>query len=193
MASYVTVAELKAVLGVEDLYPDADLQDVCDTASNILDKYLTYKAVSINAAALPDHNVQTAYYWTSTQPPFSVGESVTISSYYGAPFTGTQTVTAVGDYSFQTSKNHGSDHPKVTLIPTGRAVTASQTAMYETVAEIRMAALLLAEDVWSARQSPAGQAQGVDFQPGPYRMGRSMLARVIGLIGVHRDVNGMIG
>jgi len=58
---------------------------------------------------------------------------------------------------------------------------------------VRTAALMIAVDVWNARTVPGGQAQGVDFVPGPYMMGRSLLTRVAGLIGRYRDVNGMVG
>jgi len=34
--SYVTVADLKSVLGVGDLYPDADLQQVLDASQNVV-------------------------------------------------------------------------------------------------------------------------------------------------------------
>jgi hypothetical protein len=35
--------------------------------------------------------------------------------------------------------------------------------------------------------------QAVDFNPGPYRMGRSLLSRVVGLISEYRDPKSMVG
>jgi hypothetical protein len=53
--------------------------------------------------------------------------------------------------------------------------------------------MMIAVDVFNSWTVPGGQAQGIDFQPGPYIMGRSILSRVMGLISRYRDVDSMIG
>jgi hypothetical protein len=35
--------------------------------------------------------------------------------------------------------------------------------------------------------------QGVDFAPAPYRLGRSMLQRIMGLLGKDVDTNSLVG
>lgn len=70
------------------------------------------------------------------------------------------------------------------------AVDANGVADYP---EVREAALAIAVDMWQARKAPGGQAQAADWTPGPYRLGRSILGRVSGLIGDHLDPRGMVG
>lgn len=192
MADYIDIDELKDVLGVGDFYPDATLQTVIDTTNALIDSFLTYKAAGLTAAQF-DHPTSTATYWTQQRVNFSVGEDINITTYYGAPFEGTQTVTAVGEYTFTTSKSHSGSHDRTELVPRGRAIDNGQIGMYDTDPQVRMAALQIAVDLWAARQAPNGSAQGVDFVPGPYKAGKSMLSRVIGLLGNRRDVEGMVG
>jgi hypothetical protein len=63
----------------------------------------------------------------------------------------------------------------------------------EEPAPVREAALTLAVDIWQSRVAPGGQLNAVDFTPGPYRMGRSMLARVSGLLAPWMATESMIG
>jgi hypothetical protein len=51
------------------------------------------------------------------------------------------------------------------------------------VLPVHEAALVLAIDVMQNRTAAGGQNVGIDGQPGPYRMGRSLLDRVSGLLG----------
>ena len=79
------------------------------------------------------------------------------------------------------------------LLPRGSAVLTSQAALYDTTPEVREAALAVACDIWITRTGTLGQS-GVDFQsPAPYRLGRSMLTRVSGLLGKHLDTRGYLG
>ena len=104
----VTVAELKAVLGVGNLYADEQLQSVCDAAGQVVGSYVTLE----------------------------IGEE-----------------------------------PEA----------------------VKQAALAIALDIWQSRQAPFGTPQGADFQPGPYRMGRSLISRVTGLIAPYMNVGSMVG
>jgi len=47
-ATYVTVAQLRSVLGVGTLYSDADLESACQTAQDILNQYLWFNSISSN-------------------------------------------------------------------------------------------------------------------------------------------------
>jgi hypothetical protein len=64
---------------------------------------------------------------------------------------------------------------------------------YEEVPEVVEAATAIAVDMWQSRLAPGGQMQAIDFTPGPYRMGRSLLTRVSGLLGAHMDTGSFVG
>ena len=57
----------------------------------------------------------------------------------------------------------------------------------------QQAGLVIAVDIWQARTAAAGQPIGLDFQPGPYQMGRSLTTRVSGLIAPYRAVGTLAG
>jgi hypothetical protein len=188
----ITLSELKAVLGIGDIYADAIVQAVADSAENIILSYLIFDDVSIVGASLTN-NTARFYCHDNT---FVVGQALTVSG-CGSPFNGSRTVTKVGydEYgvSFFEAAITNADITKRSIIPNGRAVLTSQAALYDTTPEVREAALAVACDIWITRTGTLGQ-QGVDFQsPAPYRLGRSMLTRVSGLLGKHLDTRGYLG
>jgi hypothetical protein len=188
----ITLSELKAVLGIGDIYADSIVQAVADSAENIILSYLIFDDVAINAVSLTD-NVARFFCYDNT---FVVGQVLTVSG-CGAPFDGSRTVTneTVDEYGvtyFEAAVTNA-DIAKRRVIPNGRAVLTSQAALYDTTPEVREAALAVACDSWITRTGTLGQ-QGVDFQsPAPYRLGRSMLTRVSGLLGKHLDTRGYLG
>jgi len=188
----ITLSELKAVLGIGDIYSDAIVQAVADSAENIILSYLIFDDVAIKSVSLSG-NVATFYCYENT---FVAGQALTISK-CGAPFDGSRTVVdsfngAYGEHYF-TAAITNADIIRRDIIPTGRAVLTSQAALYDTTPEVREAALAVACDMWITRTGTLGQ-QGVDFQsPAPYRLGRSMLTRVSGLLGKHLDTWGYLG
>jgi len=188
----IALSELKAVLGIGDIYADAIVQAVADSAENIILSYLIFDDVSIVGASLTN-NVARFYCHNNT---FVVGQALTVSK-CGAPFDGSRTVTKVGydEYgvSFFEAAITNADVTKRSIIPNGRGVLTSQAALYDTVPEVRESALAVACDIWITRTGTLGQS-GVDFQsPAPYRLGRSMLTRVSGLLGKHLDTRGYLG
>ena len=188
----ITLSELKAVLGIGDIYADAIVQAVADSAENIILSYLIFDDVAIKSVSLSG-NVATFYCYENT---FVAGQALTVSK-CGAPFDGSRTVVdsfngAYGEHYF-TAAITNADVIRRDIIPTGRAVLTSQAALYDTTPEVREAALAVACDIWITRTGTLGQ-QGVDFQsPAPYRLGRSMLTRVSGLLGKHLDTRGYLG
>ena len=188
----ITLSELKAVLGIGDIYSDAIVQAVADSAENIILSYLIFDDVAIKSVSLSG-NVATFYCYENT---FVAGQALTVSK-CGAPFDGSRTVVdsfngAYGEHYF-TAAITNADIIRRDIIPTGRAVLTSQAALYDTTPEVREAALAVACDIWITRTGTLGQ-QGVDFQsPAPYRLGRSMLTRVSGLLGKHLDTRGYLG
>ena len=188
----ITLAELKAVLGIGDIYADAIVQACADSAENIILSYLIFDDVTIKAVSLSS-NVAYFYCYENT---FVAGQVLTVSK-CGAPFDGSRTVVdsfngAYGEHYF-TAAITNADIIRRDIIPTGRALLTSQAALYDTTPEVREAALAIACDIWITRTGTLGQ-QGVDFQsPAPYRLGRSMLTRVSGLLGKHLDTRGYLG
>jgi hypothetical protein len=189
----ITISELKAVLGIGDIYADSIVQEVADAAENILLSYLIFDDVAINGVQLTN-NVARFYCYDNT---FVVGQALTVAG-CGSPFNGSRTVTKVGydEYgvSFFEAAITNANITKRKVIPNGRALLTSQATMYDTgYPEVSEACLAIACDIWITRTGTLGQ-QGVDFQsPAPYRLGRSMLTRVSGLLGKHLDTRGYLG
>ena len=203
----ISLSEFKAVLGIGSIYADAIVQAVADSAENIILSYLIFDDVAIQSVKLKD-NVATFYCFENT---FVTGQALTVTG-CGAPFDGSRTVlesgygasfdglpsildTRYNNYQipFFTAAITNADITERKIIPVGRAVLASQAALYDATPEVREAALAVACDIWITRTGTLGQ-QGVDFQsPAPYRLGRSMLTRVSGLLGKHLDTRGYLG
>jgi hypothetical protein len=183
----ISITELKSVLGIGSIYPDAEVQQVADAASDIILSYLEFNRSSIVAVELED-NVAT--YYTVEPHDFVVGSALTVT---GCPttFNGSRTVTARRAASFDVSIT-AADVIETPIRPYGRAVLTSQAALYDANASVREACLALAVDIWETRKGTMGQ-QGVDFAPAPYRLGRSMLQRIMGLLGKDVDTNSMVG
>ena len=182
----IDIEELKDVLGIGDIYADSVVQEVADAADNVLTSYLTKNDWAVIAHSRTNL-VNTIY--TSTVHDCYIGQSVTVVN-CGSNFNGTKTLTAVTAYSMSYTGN-GADYPKHRIVPSG-TVSATQYVDYSTVPEIREAALAIAVDIWAQRMGTMGQ-QGVDFQPAPYRLSRSLMTRISGLTAKHINVGTYVG
>jgi len=183
----IDIEELKAVLGIGDIYDDAIVQEVADAAENIILGLLTKNQWGVIAHSRINL-VNTIY--TDRPHDVYVGQSVEIEN-CGQNFNGTKTITKVTEYSMEFAGS-GADYPKHGIVPSG-TVSAHQYIDYDDVPEVREAALAIACDIWITRTGTLGQ-QGVDFQsPAPYRLGRSLFTRVSGLLGKWMDTRGMVG
>lgn len=60
-------------------------------------------------------------------------------------------------------------------------------------AAVKEATLAVTIDIWQSRQAPGGNMNAADFTPGPYRMGRSLLSKVSGLLGPYYLDNWQVG
>jgi hypothetical protein len=183
----IDIEELKDVLGIGDIYADSVVQEVADAASNVILSYLTFNDAAIIAVKV-ESNVAT--YFTDSRHNFAVGASVVISG-VRSPFSATKTITEKGDLYFKVALT-SADVKEEEVIPSGRAVLASQTTLYDAVPEIREGALSIAVDLWAQRMGTMGQ-QGVDFQPAPYRLSRSLMTRISGLTAKHINVGTYVG
>ena len=190
MPSIVLASELRTILGVSSsLYNDAYLNDIIDTSENIILPMLVTFASDIKAVKL-ENNV--AYLTTSTIHEFTEGQSVVITG-CGAPFNGTRTVTddEISEYVF-TAAITNADVLAKNIIPAGKA-TLSGASTYVGNANVESAVLAVAVEVFQSRTAAGGQIEGVDFAVTPFRLGRSLFNRVVGLLGPYIDTETMIG
>lgn len=187
--SLIDLDDFKAVLGVGDIYPDATLEGVMDSAELVLKSFLNLHRASIVSVDITNN---LARFYTRAAHGYSVGQEVTVDR-VGAPFDGTHTITRVFSNQFQATITNAN----VTLReirPDGNCILDGQETYYDDIPQIREAALMIAVDLWNARQSAQGIANDATFAPGiPYRMGRSLVSRVAGLISGYRDPSSMVG
>ena len=212
MATIVTVAELRSILGVSTaLYNDAYLTDVIDTAESVILPMLVKYSSPIDVVALQD-NIAT--YYVLGDNNFSVGQSVVVTG-VGAPFNGTFTILESSnlDYdSFVLRSNSrifldgsyrefngfftvaitNADITERKVIPSGLA-TLSGASTYVGNSAVESAVLAVSVEVFQSRIAPGGQIEGIDFtQVSPYRLGRSLFNRVSGLLGAFIDTDSMV-
>lgn len=187
--SLIDIDDFKAVLGVGDIYPDTTLEGVMDSAELVLKSFLNLHRAGIVAVELTDN---LARFYTRAVHGYSIGQQVDIDR-VGAPFDGTRTITAVYSRQFNAAITHANVTHRINK-PDGNCVLNGQETYYDDIPQIREAALMIAVDLWNARQSAQGIASDATFAPGiPYRMGRSLVSRVAGLISGYRDPDSMVG
>jgi hypothetical protein len=212
MATIVTVAELRSILGVSvSLYNDAYLTDVIDTAESVILPMLVKYSSPIDVVSLQD-NIAT--YYVLGDNNFSVDQSVVVTG-VGAPFNGTFTILESSnlDYDsfilrsnsrifldgsyrefngFFTVAITNADITERKVIPSGLA-TLSGASTYVGNSAVESAVLAVSVEVFQSRIAPGGQIEGIDFtQVSPYRLGRSLFNRVSGLLGAFIDTDSMV-
>jgi hypothetical protein len=188
--SLTTVAELRSALGVGTLYSDATLQEVCDATDAVLLPML-WKPVWFSIAHSNIVGTGTLYFDIPVRDIFYVGQSVTIAN-SGTKYNGSKTITSVGDYSISITTTHTVAQPYHPIEPYG-TVTAEIYTDWTTDSAVQQAALQISVDIWQARQTTSSGGVAVDFQPGPWKMSSSLLARIRGLIAHALDPRSMVG
>ena len=214
-ATYVTEAELRANLGIENLYSSNIVEEVCQTAQDLLNQFLWFDSAPIVGASLQD-NIVTLM--VANPAIFSTGQIVTVSG-CGATFNGSYTITGTipwtagtttqlpsiafnnyafnwpNGYSFIQYAKTASNVNFFRVLPYGSAVGADlKTSTYATTPAIREASMILAVDIWLARQVSQTGGVSIDgFSPSPYRMGNSMIGKIRGLIAGYTNPNVMVG
>ena len=188
-ATYVTKAELRTLLGIGALYADSVVEEVCQAAENIIKGYLWFNDYNIVASEITSTTSATVY--TDKKHNILVGETVVVEN-CGAKYNGSKTVSAKTDYSITYTINNGTVELKHPVVPYG-TLSATTHIDYATTPEVREASAMIAVDIWQARQSSNAGGISPDFQPSPYRMGNTLIARVRGLIANHLAPNGLVG
>jgi hypothetical protein len=81
------------------------------------------------------------------------------------------------------------------VLPYGTATGEdTKTATYVNTASVREAAMILAVDIFQARQvSQTGGVSVDNFNPSPYRLGNSMMGKIRGMLAPYMSPNSMVG
>jgi hypothetical protein len=213
-ATYVTVAELRSNLGIGTLYSDSDVETCCQSAEDQINSFLWFDSAPVVGTALVS-NVATVM--LANPAIFTVGETVTIAG-AGSTFNGAYTITGTFPYSTGTSNilpafnmqlsyylnpqgysfiqyaKTASNQNFRRVLPYGTATGAdTKTASYATTASVREAAMILAVDIWQARQVSQSGGVSVDMGISPYRMGNSMIGKIRGLLAPYMNPSTMVG
>ena len=188
MPTIITASELRSTLGVSSsLYADSVLSDIIDSAEAIILPMLVTYSVPIDAVSL---NNNIAYFSTPIMQPFGESQSVVISG-CGTPFNGTRTITTnlLDDYTFSAAITNA-DIISKNIIPSGLA-TLTGASTYVGNSAVESAVLVVSVEIFQSRTAAGGQIEGVDFSPSPFRMGRSLFNRCVGLLGPYLDTETM--
>ena len=190
MPTIITAAQLRSVLGVSSsLYDDNYLNQIIDSAENVILPLLVQNQVSVDAYELKDN---VAYFYTSRAHNFVIGQSVIVAG-LPAPFSATHTVVKVSDFYF-TAAVTNADVTRRPIIPNGTATLSGYSAaqLYAATPAIESAMYAVSIEIFQSRTAAGGQIEGVDFAGTPYRMGRSLLNRVSALLQPYLDVETMV-
>ena len=185
MPTIITAATLRSTLGVSSsLYSDSILDDIIDSAEAVILPMLVGYSVAIDAVSLNDN---IAYFSTVQLNPFGEGQSVVITG-CGTPFNGTRVITTdlLDDYAFSAAITNA-DIISKNVIPSGLA-TLTGASTYVGNSAVESAVLVVSVEIFQSRTAAGGQIEGVDFSPSPFRMGRSLFNRCVGLLGPYIDV-----
>jgi hypothetical protein len=190
-ASTPTIAQLRSALGIGTLYSDTVVDEVCQAAQDIVFSYLWKNEVN-NYAHSNIVGSGTLYFNESVKNIFFVGQIVTITG-NGATFNGNnKLITSMTDYSITITTTHTTPEAIHSVQPFGTVAGTTYTN-YSTVDAVKNASLMVAIDIWQARQASNAGGISPDFQPSPYRMGNTLTARVRGLLAPYLSPNSLVG
>ena len=192
MPAIITVASLRTVLGVSvSLYSNDYLESIIDSAEQVILPLLTANQVAVSDVYLTSN---VAYYVTQRPHGFVEGQSVVVSDCVPATFNGTITITddITSPYIFSAALVNA-DIIVRGVIPAGIAFLSGANAatLYASTDAVEQAVTIVSVEIFQSVVAPGGQIEGVDFTPSPFRMGRSLQNRVIGLLGNYVDVSTM--
>jgi hypothetical protein len=191
-ATYVTVAELRTNLGIGTLYTDAVVEEVCQAAENLLKEKLWFNEQTIYAISA--QGTTGRVYIADNRQQFVVGDVVTIEN-VRQHYNGSKTITKVynnGEHYVEFVTAQITTREFHNIAPYGR-IFGSTGVDYATLPQVRQAAMMIAVDIFQARQMSSTGGISPDFQPSPYRMGNTLMARVRGLIADYLHPGGLVG
>ena len=214
-ASYVTVAELRANLGIGSLYSDATIEEVCQSSEDLINQYLWFNTAPVVGTSLQD-NVATLM--LANPNAFVATQSIVVSG-CGATFNGTHTITGTipptsgttslipvfmynygqvnfpNGYSFVQYAKTAANQTFHKVLPYGVATGPDhKTQSYASTPAIREAAMILATQIWQARQTQQTGSVGMDgISASPYKMGYQLINLVRGLIQPYAAPASLVG
>ena len=214
-ATYVTTAELRSNLGIGTLYSDATVEEVCQTSEDLINQYLWFNTAPVVGTALQD-NVATLM--LANPNAFAATQSIVVTG-CGATFNGTHTITGTipptsgttslipvfmynygqvnypNGYSFVQYAKTAADQTFHKVLPYGVATGPDhKTQSYATTPAIREAAMILATQIWQARQTQQTGSVGMDgISASPYKMGYQLINLVRGLIQPYASPASLVG
>jgi hypothetical protein len=185
MAEIVTVAQLRAILGVSSsLFDDAYLTDVIDTAEAVILPMLVQWRAGISEHVCTN-DIETL---TTIRPHnFYVGQIVDVSGVGIHSLQNKEILTIPDPYKF-TVAHDIADHIPEKCIPAGVATPNSPTS-YAGNPAIESAVLNTSVEVFQSRTAAGNAVDGVDFQVTPYRMGRQLVQRISSLLAPYVDTD----
>lgn len=187
MPNIITADELRDVLGVSDsLFDDVYLDQIIDSAEATILPMLT----QYQSAVVSTRIASNVLYVETLRPNFFVaGQSVVLAGCGALDDDYTVTADSVHPYRVTASIVHA-DQITTPVIPAGTITLdgGSAAELYANVPAIKTAILIVSTEIFQSVTAPGGQTEGVDFAPTPFRMGRSLQNRVIGLISAFYDV-----
>ena len=183
--------ELRDNLGIGTLYADATVEEVCQTAQDLLNQYLWFNSAPIVATSI-NNNVATyngTYTLTGTIP-ISTGTNTTLPAFWWT----WAIQTFPNGYSFIQYAKVAADDPFHRVLPYGTATGPDhKSASYANTPAIRQASMILAVDIWQARQTSMA-SNGMDgVTASPYRLGYQMINRIRGLIQPYSNPSSLVG
>ena len=189
MPNIVTADELRQVLGVsESLFSDVYLDTIIDSAeSTILPMLTQYQSAVVSTRIADD-----VLYIDTLRPNYFVQGQQVVLAGIGNGLDGPYTVSDHSVNAFQvTATVNEADRILTPVIPAGTITLdgGSAAEIYANVPAVNKAILIVSVEIFQSITAPGGQIEGVDFAPTPYRMGRSLQNRVIGLISAFYDVD----
>jgi hypothetical protein len=214
-ATYVTVAELRANLGIGSLYSDSTVEECAQSAEDLLNQYLWFNTAPVVATSLQD-NVATLM--LANPNAFVATQSIVVSA-CGATFNGTHTITGTipptsgttslipvfmynygqvnypNGYSFVQYNKTAANQTFHKVLPYGVATGPDhKTQAYASTPAIREAAMILATQIWQARQTQQTGSVGMDgISASPYKMGYQLINLVRGLIQPYAAPASLVG
>ncbi|MEN9736061.1 MAG: hypothetical protein RL129_771 [Actinomycetota bacterium] len=191
MPNIITASQLRTVLGVSSsLYSDAYLNGIIESAEGVVLPLLESYSNRIQGYEIKNG---TAILTTQLPNLFVENQTLTISGVSTA-LNGSHVVTNtyLRPYFFSIATNEA-DLTYQPLIPQGTAYVSGKSAgeLYAADPDIENAITIVSVEIFQSITAAGGQIEGVDFTPAPYRMGRSLSARVYSLIAKYVEVGSM--
>ena len=214
-ATMVTQAELRTNLGIGSLYSNDTVEECCQSAEDLINQYLWQNDVPVIGSSI-NNNVATLV--LSSPGIFVTGQQIVVSA-CGSTYNGTYTITgsfpgttvpaSIGTmfwstyalssypngYSFVQYAKTAANDPYHLIKPYGKATGPdTKTQSYAATPAIREAAMIVAVDIWQARQVSQTGGVGMDgVSASPYRMGYQLINRIRGLIQPYSNPNSLVG